>query len=138
VSSARDERPHALSLSERCAKKAFLITDQAFLQARAQWREHYGQARREDSRVGNSGAVHPPVTPSEALDYLEVQVFATDISRYIQLLTTRRHLEIGGPEPDEVETRSALLFVFDWILSWEVFAAGYPTERYAEYWTSTT
>jgi hypothetical protein len=65
-----------------------------------------------------------------------VQVFATDTSRYTQLLTTRRHLEIGGPEPDDAEARSALLFVFDWILSWEIFDAGYPAERYTQYWQS--
>ncbi len=118
------------------ATKAFLIADQAFLHARGQWREQYGEARREDSGVGASGAVVVPATPSDPVDHLEVQVFATDMSRYTQLLTTRRHLQIGGPEPDEAEARSALLFVFDWILSWEIFVAGYPVGRYTEYWQS--
>jgi hypothetical protein len=120
------------------ATRAFLITDQAFLKARERWREQHGQARREDSGVGASSAVRFPATPSDPLDHLEVDVFATDMSRYTQLLTTRRHLdlEIGGPEPDDAEARSALLFVFDWILSWEIFDAGYPAERYTEYWQS--
>jgi hypothetical protein len=120
------------------ATRAFLITDQAFLKARERWREQHGQARREDSGVGASSAVRFPATLSDSLDHLEVDVFATDMSRYTQLLTTRRHLdpEIGGPEPDDAEARSALLFVFDWILSWEIFDAGYPAERYTEYWQS--
>jgi hypothetical protein len=131
----------SLSEAERAlnaddATRAFLITDQAFLKARERWREQHGQARREDSGVGVSSAVRFPATPSDPLDHLEVQVFATDMSRYTQLLTTRRHLEIGGPEPDEVEARSAMLFVFDWIISWEVFDTGYPAERYTEHWKS--
>jgi hypothetical protein len=118
------------------ATRAFSITDQAFLKARERWREQLGQARREDSGAGASSAVRFPATPSDPLDHLEVQVFATDMSRYTQLLTTRRHLAIGGPKPDDAEARSALLFVFDWILSWEIFDAGYPAQRYTEYWQS--
>ncbi|MGA2165731.1 MAG: hypothetical protein ABSH36_14870 [Solirubrobacteraceae bacterium] len=118
------------------ATRAFLITDQTFLKARERWREQHGQTRREDSGAGASSAVRFPATPSDPLDHLEVQVFATDMSRYTQMLTTRRHLEIGGPEPDDAEARSALLFVFDWILSWEIFDAGYPAQRYTKYWQS--
>ncbi len=124
------------ALNAEDTTKAFLITNQAFLKVRERWREQHGQARREDSGLGASSAVRFPATPSDPLDHLEVQVFATDMSRYTQLLTTRRHLEIGGPEPDDAEARSALLFVFDWILSWEIFDAGYPAERYTQYWQS--
>ena len=88
------------ALNAEDATKAFLITDQAFLKARERWREQHGEARREDSGVGANSAVLHPATPSEPLDHLEVQVFATDMSRYTQLLTTRRQLQIGGPEPD--------------------------------------
>ncbi len=117
------------------ATRSFLITDQAFLKARQQWREQR-QTPGPASSSSMSNAPIDPFTLDGALDHQEVGVFATDLSRYTQLLTTRHHLQIGGPEPDEVEARSALLFVFDWILSWEIFVAGYPVERYTKYWQS--
>lgn len=115
-------------------RSAFRYADQALLNARLQWRR-----QRDGSYEDNRGSAHANgfsglPAAGEALDQLEVQVFAVDMSRYAQLLVTRRHLQIGGPEPDEVETRSALMFAFDWILRWEIFTVGYPGDRYAEFW----
>jgi|GEM_PF-2738619 len=115
-------------------RTAFRYADQALLQARVQWRGQqdgeYGAAD-GNSRAGGFSSLP---AAGEALDQLEVQVFATDMSRYAQLLVTRRHLQHNGPKPDEAEARSAVMFAFDWILRWEVFVAGYPTDRYADFW----
>jgi hypothetical protein len=104
---------------------AFRYADEALRQARLRWR-----AQRDYSR-GYASVGLP--TPADAEDQLEVQIFAADMTAYTQLLTTQRHVKTGGPEPDESEARSALLFAFDWIVQWEVFNEGYPVERYVEY-----
>jgi hypothetical protein len=128
-----DELRELLSQAERELNagsfvEAFLHADDALSQTRLRWQVQHDYARRYPS--------HGLPTAGEALDLVEVQMFAADITAYTQLLTTRRHVETGGPEPDATEARSALLFAFDWILRWEVFTEGYPTERYAEYWQS--
>ena len=104
---------------------AFRYVEEALHQARQWWLVQHDYAR-------GYASVGLPI-PGDADDRLEVQVFAADMTGYTQLLTTRRHVERGGPEPDEPEARSALLFAFNWILQWEAFNEGYPVERYVEY-----
>jgi hypothetical protein len=116
-------------------RSAFRYADQALLNARVLWRsQRDGKYETTRDILRPPGFSSLPAAPGDPLDQLEVQVFATDMSRYAQLLTTRRHLQIGGPEPDAAEARSALMFAFDWILRWEVFVAGYPADRYADFW----
>jgi hypothetical protein len=117
-------------------RTAFRYADEALHRARLRWLEQRGAARQGDRHLFHGDTPIGLPEAGQPADQLEVQVFAADMSRYTQLLTTRHHLQSGGPELDETEVRSALLFVFDWILRWEVFDAGYPAERYAEYWRS--
>lgn len=110
------------------SRTAFRYADGALHEARQLWLVQQDYARRAPlPQVPEAG---------DAVDLLEVQGFTSDIAGYTQLLTTRRHVDTGGPEPDVAEARSALLFAFDWILRWEVFKEGYPIERYTEYWQS--
>jgi hypothetical protein len=122
------------SLHAGDAAAAVLLADSAFQQARRRWQERRHEAAGSVALKYTPSGIPDPWTLDGALDHLEVQVFAADMSRYTQLLTTRRHLDIGGPEPDEAEARNALMFAFDWILRWEVFEVGYPVDRYSEYW----
>jgi hypothetical protein len=117
-------------------RSAFRYADEALRQARLGWLQQRGSAGQAESKLlfGNTPTQLP--RPGDPADQLEVQVFAGDVSPYTQLLTTRHHLETGGPEVDETEARTALMFAFDWVLRWEVFNVGYPAERYAEYWGS--
>jgi len=110
------------------SRAAFRYADGALHEARQLWLVHQDYARR-------APLPQEPVA-GDAVDLLEVLAFTSDIAGYTQLLTTRRHVDTGGPEPDVAEARSALLFAFDWILRWEVFKEGYPIERYTEYWQS--
>ena len=110
------------------SRAAFRYADGALHEARQLWLVQQDYARR-------APLPQEPVA-GDAVDLLEVQAFTSDIAGYTRLLTTRRHVETGGPEPDAAEARSALLFAFDWILRWEVFKEGYPIERYTEYWQS--
>ncbi len=110
------------------SRTAFRYADGALHEARQLWLVQQDYARR--------APLPQEAAAGDAVDLLEVQAFTSDIAGYTQLLTTRRHVETGGPEPDAPEARSALLFVFDWILRWEVFKEGYPIERYTEYWQS--
>lgn len=119
-------------------RAAFRYADEALRQTRLRWLQQRGVAGQAESdlRYGSTPVNLP--RPGDPADQLEMQVFASDVSRYTQFLTTRHHLESGGPELDEVEVRSAVTFVLDWVLQWEVFDAGYPSERYAEYWSSVS
>jgi hypothetical protein len=108
------------------SRAAFKYADGALYEARQLWLVQQDYARR-------APLPHEPVA-GDAVDLLEVQAFTSDIAGYTRLLTTRRHVETGGPEPDVAEARSTLLFAFDWILRWEVFKEGYPIERYVEFW----
>ena len=110
------------------SRTAFRYADGALHEARQLWLVQQDYARR--------APLPQEAVAGDAVDLLEVQAFTSDIAGYTQLLTTRRHVETGGPEPDAAEARSALLFAFDWILRWEVFKEGYPIERYTEYWQS--
>ena len=110
------------------SRTAFRYADGALHEARQLWLVQQDYARR--------APLPQEAVAGDAVDLLEVQAFTSDIAGYTQLLTTRRHVETGGPEPDAAEARSALLFAFDWILRWEVFMEGYPIERYTEHWQS--
>ena len=114
---------------------AFRLADTAFCNVRQRWHDRRQEINPQTRRVMNTLDGDPdPTSLNGAVDHQEVQVFATDMAPYTQLLVTRRHLSFGGPAPDVDEARSALIFVFDWILRWELFEAGYPADRYAEYW----
>ena len=50
-------------------------------------------------RTSRGYASHGFPIPGDAVDQLEVQIFAGDMAGYIRLLTTRRHVERDGLEP---------------------------------------
>ena len=117
------------------AIEAFIRADSAFNGARLRWRQRRLELRPGVHRIQPMILADPePHTLDGAIDHQEVQVFATDMAQYTQFLATRRHVSTGGPVPDTGEARRALAFVLDWILHWEYFEAGYPADRYAEYW----
>lgn len=63
-------------------------------------------------------------------DMLEVQPFAGDMSEYIWFQRVSRERVSAGWTPDEDEVRRALIFVAGWVVRWEIFAFGYPEDRW--------
>jgi hypothetical protein len=110
--------------------RSFSLAVGAFDEARARWREQ----RNARVFVPSPGG-HPPSPGSapplqEVDDFLEVQPFAGDFGEYTWLWRARQEHEHAGWLPNMQEARRALLFVAGWIVRWEIFDQGYPTDRW--------
>lgn len=61
---------------------------------------------------------------------LDVSPFAADLGEYVALARSRVEQETTGWTPEETHALRALRFSVAWIVRWEVFARGYPSERW--------
>jgi hypothetical protein len=122
---------------------AFLLICAAFDEARRRWREQqvpaHGQMTTDVSMLATRpafGMLDPVIALNDRLaDSLEVAPFAGDLGAYTSFLAARRQQQDGWtPEPHD--SRQALVFVSGWIVRWEVFALGYPLERWEEHFGS--
>jgi hypothetical protein len=121
------------------ARQSFAASEMAFGIARARWR-----VQRQAAVPSATPTLVEPVLQSaesqsisdlaDALgsleDVLEVQPFAGDLSEYIWFQRVSRERASAGWTPDEDEARRALVFVAGWVVRWEIFAFGYPEDRW--------
>jgi hypothetical protein len=69
---------------------------------------------------------------SEIEATLDIQPFATDMGEYFTLAGARAAQD-NGWDPEAEDARRALRFAVGWIVRWEAFRSGYPSERWAEW-----
>jgi hypothetical protein len=110
--------------------RSFLLAVGAFDEARGRWRGQRNARVFVPSPGGDppSPGIAPPL--HEVDEFLEVQPFAGDFGEYTWLWRARQEHEHAGWLPDTQEARRALLFVAGWIVRWEIFDQGYPTDRW--------
>lgn len=124
---------------------AFLLTCEAFDEARRRWREQQrhvfvgwltNEAPEQASLAALGMLNHVPSQDERLADFLEVTPFASDLGEYSWLLSARRERQQSGWTPEPAHSRRALVFVSGWIVRWEVFDRGYPLELWQEHYES--
>jgi hypothetical protein len=110
--------------------QSFALSAGAFDEARSRWRTQHRSPVFAPSPAGDPTT--PDLTPplQDVEDFLEVQPFAGDFGEYTWLRRARQELDRAGWLPSEPDARRALLFVSGWIVRWEIFDSGYPTDRW--------
>jgi len=110
--------------------QSFSVAVDAFDDARSRWRTQRNSTvvGPPPSRYPHGPGLSPPLHDVE--DFLEVQPFAGDAGEYTWLRRARQEHERARWLPGQEEARRALLFVTGWIVRWEIFDHGYPTERW--------
>jgi hypothetical protein len=110
--------------------QSFALSAGAFDEARSRWRTQHRSPVFAPSPAGDPTT--PDLTPplQDVEDFLEVQPFADDFGEYTWLRRARQELDRAGWLPSEPDARRVLLFVSGWIVRWEIFDSGYPTDRW--------
>jgi hypothetical protein len=110
--------------------QSFALSVGAFDEARSRWCAQHRSPVFAPSPAGDP----PPPDLTQPLqdveDFLEVQPFAGNPSEYTWLRRARQELDRAGWLPSEPDAQRALLFVAGWIVRWEIFDSGYPTDRW--------